>query len=181
MLRRTALKLALAGVAMVGTGMPHLLGATGPEGDGSLRIWSVARGGYVMTDKVRKTAEEWRQRLTPEEYHVTREQGTERAFSGRYWNHHGDGVYRCTGCGQDLFDSLSKFESGTGWPSFTEPVAAENIATVTDRSFFMTRTEVLCSRCDAHLGHVFPDGPKPSGLRYCMNSAALQFVARDQL
>lgn len=134
-----------------------------------------------MVEKVEKPADEWRRLLSPEQYHVTREKGTERAYSGIYWNHHGDGIYRCICCGQDLFDSRAKYESGTGWPSYTQPVAAENIATATDRSFFMTRTEVMCSRCDAHLGHVFPDGPKPAGLRYCLNSAALSFVARDRL
>jgi len=180
MLRRTALKLTLTGTVLLSARIPRLSWAAEP-GAGALRVWSVAKGGYIMTEKISKTAEEWRRLLTPEQYQVTREHGTERAFSGIYANHHGDGVYRCVCCGQDLFDSRAKYDSGTGWPSYTEPVAAENIATLEDRGFFMTRTEVLCSRCDAHLGHVFPDGPKSTGLRYCMNSAALSFIERDRL
>ena len=150
---------------------PAAAGQAGP-----IKVYAYESRGFVMSEKIVKTDEDWKKLLTPEQFHILREKGTEPAGTGKYASNHDHGVYVCAACGLGLYRSEDKFESGTGWPSFTAPISPENIATAADNSLFSHRTEVLCRRCGGHLGHVFNDGPKPTGLRYCMNSAAMDFV-----
>ncbi len=172
---------AIAGAFLWSLRKPTVIEAAMPKGDpGEVTIVQFSDSGQrlqkVHVPKVIKTDDEWRKQLSPGEFDITRHADTEIAYTGRYWNLHDKGLYRCICCDNALFSSTTKFESGTGWPSFWQPIASENVRSIRDNSIGMVRTAVACTECDAHLGHVFDDGPQPTGLRYCMNSASLKFV-----
>lgn len=173
-----AVLLVLLGLAASAGFLLTKAGGSDKEATVNQLVSTTSDEGKMPVDAVVKSEEEWRRILTSEQFHILREKGTERAFTGKYHDYKAHGVYICAGCGNRLFSSDTKFDSGTGWPSFWAPLAEANIKTTVDRSFFMTRTEVMCARCGGHLGHVFDDGPAPTGLRYCINSAALNFVAQ---
>ena len=170
---KMAMKLLLT-ICAAGAGV-FLAGCDAPRTNAAAEEADSQSTNQAMQDKVMKTDKEWNKELTPEQYHVLREKGTERPFTGKYWNTKEPGIYRCAACGQILFESDTKFDSGCGWPSFYAPDSSNAISTQSDHSFMMDRTEVLCSKCGGHLGHVFDDGPAPTGLRYCINSASLKF------